>query len=41
MPVKLTKERTINEMLRQHQSQVDHEDEIDSDEETPCSVPNC
>ena len=36
-----TKQRNINEMLRQHQSQVDHEDDFDSDEETPCSVPNC
>ena len=27
-------------MLRQHQSQVDLEDDIDSDEETPCSAAN-
>ena len=36
-----TKQRTINEMLRQHQSHVDLEDDIDSDEETPCSAANC
>ena len=34
-----TKQRTINEMLRQHKSQADLED--DSDEETPCSAANC
>ena len=36
-----TEQRTINEMLRQHQSQVDLEDDIYSDEETPCSAANC
>ena len=36
-----TKQRIINEMLRQHQSQVHLEDGIDSDEETPCSAANC
>ena len=36
-----TKQRTINEMLHQHQSQIDLEDDIDSDEETPCSAANC
>ena len=36
-----TKQCTINEMLRQHQSQVDLEDDIDSDEETPYSAANC
>ena len=36
-----TKQRTINEILRQHQSQVDLEDGIDSDEETPWSAANC
>ena len=36
-----TKQHTINEMLRQHQSHVDLEDDIDSDEETPCSAANC
>ena len=35
------KQRTINEMLRQYQSQVDLDDDIDSDEETPCSAANC
>ena len=34
------KQRTINEVLRQHQTQVDLEDDIDSDEETPCSAAN-
>ena len=28
-------------MLRQHQSQVDLENDIISDEETPCSAANC
>ena len=36
-----TKQRTINKVLRQRQSQVDLEDDIDSDEETPCSAANC
>ena len=36
-----TKQRTINEMLLQYQSQVDLDDDIDSDEETPCSAANC
>ena len=36
-----TKQRTINEMLRQHQSQVDLKDDVDSNEETPCSAANC
>ena len=36
-----TKQLTINEMLRQHQSQVDLEDDINSDEETSWIAANC
>ena len=36
-----TKQRTIHDMLCQHQSQGDLEVDIDSDEETPCSAVNC
>ena len=36
-----TKQPTINEILRQYQSHVDLEDDIDSNEGTPCSAANC
>ena len=36
-----TKQRTINKVLRQHQSQVDLEGDINSNEETPCFAANC
>ena len=36
-----TKQHTINEMLRQHQSQVDLEDDINCDKETHSSAANC
>ena len=44
LPKKLwrkTKQRTINKMLSQHQSQVDLENDIDSNKEMLCSAANC